>query len=182
MGQGLGYDGRFGTIIDADLEKLAGWSGASFHASIHQIQGTQFSAINLKNLALVSGIEAPPSTRLFNLWIEQKIGSETNVRLGQFTAAQEFGQPECRPIRQLDLRLAVAAGAGLAQRRPGLSGSHAWSPAGIYADRPAHLARGPLQRRPCRTRCRQSGAARSLWPCLPGERSAAGDCGAGLCL
>src|SRR5215472_7683819 len=88
--QGLGYDGRFGTIVDADLEKLAGWSGASFHASIHQIHGTQFSAGNLQNLAVVSGIEAPPSTRLFNLWIEQKIGNEINVRLGQFSAAPEF--------------------------------------------------------------------------------------------
>lgn len=88
--QGLGYDGRFGAILDADLEKLGGWSGASFHASIQQIHGTQFSATKLQNLALVSGIEAPPSTRLFNLWIEQKIGSETNLRLGQFSAAQEF--------------------------------------------------------------------------------------------
>jgi porin len=88
--QGVGYDGRFGTIIDADLEKLVGWSGASFHASIHQIHGTQFSASNLQNLAVVSGIEAPPSTRLFNLWTEQKIGGETNLRLGQFSAAQEF--------------------------------------------------------------------------------------------
>ncbi len=90
VAQGLGYDGRFGAIIDADLEKLAGWSGAIFHASIHQIHGTQFSATNLENLALVSGVEAPPSTRLFNLWIEQKIGSDANVRLGQITAAQEF--------------------------------------------------------------------------------------------
>src|SRR5215470_2994788 len=88
--QGLGYDGRFGTIIDADLEKLAGWSGASLHSSIHQIHGTQFSAGNLENLAVVSGIEAPPSTRLFNLWLEQKIGNAMNVRLGQFSAAQEF--------------------------------------------------------------------------------------------
>jgi porin len=88
--QGQGYDGRFGTIIDADLEKLMGWSGAAFHASIHQIHGTQFSADNLDNLMTVSGIEVPSSTRLFNLWIEQKIGNQINLRLGQFTAAQEF--------------------------------------------------------------------------------------------
>jgi len=88
--QGPGFDGRFGVIVDADLEKLAGWSGASFHASIHEIHGTQFSATNLQNLALVSGIEAPPSLRLFNLWIEQKLSSETNLRFGQFSAAQEF--------------------------------------------------------------------------------------------
>ena len=88
--QGSGYDGRFGIIADADMEKLAGWSGASLHASIQQIHGSQFSATRLQNFALVSGIEAPPSTRLFNLWIEQKIGGNVNLRLGQFSAAQEF--------------------------------------------------------------------------------------------
>jgi porin len=88
--QGLGYDGRFGTIIDANLEKLIGWSGATFHASIHQIHGTQFSAANLGNLMLVSGVEAPTSTRLFNLWIEQQLTNRVNLRVGQFTAAQEF--------------------------------------------------------------------------------------------
>jgi porin len=88
--QGAGYDGRFGTIIDADLDKLVGWSGASFHASIHQIHGTQFSGQNLDNLMTVSGIEAPPSTRLFNLWLAQDIGQQVNLRIGQFTAAQEF--------------------------------------------------------------------------------------------
>jgi porin len=90
LGQGAGYDGRFGAIIDADLEKLAAWSGGAFHASIHQIHGSQFSASNLNNLMTVSGIEGPPSTRLFNLWIEQNLGASTNLRMGQFTAAQEF--------------------------------------------------------------------------------------------
>jgi porin len=88
--QGAGYAGRFGTIIDADLERLLGWTGAAFHASIHQIHSTQFSTVNLANLMAVSGIEAPPTTRLFNLWIEQTLGSDLNLRLGQFTAAQEF--------------------------------------------------------------------------------------------
>jgi porin len=88
--QGQGYDGRFAAIVDADLDKLVGWSGATFHASLHQIHGTQFSATDLQNLALVTGVEAPPSTRLFNLWIEQNIGSQATLRVGQFTAAQEF--------------------------------------------------------------------------------------------
>jgi porin len=88
--QGAGYDGRFGLIVDVDLAQLAGWSGAKLHASFHQIHGTQFSAGHLDNLATVSGIEAPPSTRLFNLWIEQQLGRQFNLRVGQFTAAQEF--------------------------------------------------------------------------------------------
>src|SRR5271166_2289210 len=88
--QGLGYDGRFGTIIDADLEKLAGWNGAVFHASIHEIHGSNFSASNIDSLMVVSGIEAPPTIRLFNLWIEQKLDTRVSLRLGQFTAQQEF--------------------------------------------------------------------------------------------
>jgi porin len=88
--QGMGYSGRFGAIVDADLEKLAGWSGATFHTSVQQIHGPGLSANNIGNLMGVSGIEAPDSTRLFNLWIEQKFGRDTTMRVGQFTAAQEF--------------------------------------------------------------------------------------------
>jgi porin len=90
VSQGLGYAGRLGTLVDADLERLIDWSGATLHASVHQIYSTQFSATNLQNLAAVSGIEAPTSKRLFNFWVEQKIDSTTNLRVGQFTAAQEF--------------------------------------------------------------------------------------------
>ena len=67
MKQGPGYDSRFAIITDGDLDKLAGWSGAKFHASIHSIFGNQFSGANLDNLMLVSNVEAPPTVRLFNL-------------------------------------------------------------------------------------------------------------------
>jgi porin len=88
--QGPGYDGRFSIIVDADLAKLMGWNGSTFHVSSHDIFGTQFSVTNLTNLMTVSSIEAPSSVRLFNLWFEQKIGTDLTLRLGQFTASQEF--------------------------------------------------------------------------------------------
>ena len=88
--QGPGYDGRFAIIVDGDLQKLAGWSGAKFHASVHSIFGTQFSVANLDNLMLVSGVEAPSTIRLFNFWIEQDLAKGVSLRVGQFTAAQEF--------------------------------------------------------------------------------------------
>jgi porin len=88
--QGVGYDGRFGIIMDGDLEKLAGWSGGKVHASVHSIFGNQYSATNLDNLMLVSNVEAPPTVRLFNLWFEQSLTNRISLRLGQFTAAQEF--------------------------------------------------------------------------------------------
>jgi porin len=71
--QGLIYEGRLGTLIDADLDKLVGWSGATFHASIHQINGEGLSAGFVENLMLVSGIEAPATTR-------QSLGRTKNWR------------------------------------------------------------------------------------------------------
>ena len=88
--QGLGYSGRLSAILDADLEKLTGWSGGAFHVSMHQIHGPGLSENDLENLMTVSGVETPGTTRLYNLWIEQKFGNQTNVRIGQFTASQEF--------------------------------------------------------------------------------------------
>ena len=90
VNQGQGYAGRFSTVVDADLEKLIGWTGALFHVSFQQIHGTLFSANRLQNLAPVSSVEAPASTRLFNLWMEQDFGPTVNLRVGQFTVGQEF--------------------------------------------------------------------------------------------
>jgi porin len=88
--QGMGYSGRSATIVDVDLGKIVGWSGATFHVSEHQIHGPGLSSNYLDNLLVVSGIEALGSTRLFNLWIEQKFGNQANLRVGQFSAGQEF--------------------------------------------------------------------------------------------
>jgi porin len=93
--QGATYVGRLGLLVDADLEKILGWSGAAFHASMHQIHGHGLSGNNLDNLLVVSGIEALPATRLFNLWIEQKFAEgKISIRAGQLTTqvapTQEF--------------------------------------------------------------------------------------------
>ena len=143
--QGPGYDGRFGTIIDANLEKLVGWSGATFHASIHQIHGTQFSAANLDNLMLVSGVEAPTSTRLFNLWIEQQFDQRVNLRIGQFTAAQEFIVSDNADLFvNSHLWLADPHRPGPAERRPELSGSHARRAPANCRHRSAHFCGPPF--------------------------------------
>src|SRR5471030_3129834 len=60
--QGAIYDGRLGFLVDADLEKILGWNGATFHFSVHQIHGSGLSANNLDSLLVVSGIEALPAT------------------------------------------------------------------------------------------------------------------------
>lgn len=93
--QGTTYVGRLSLLVDADLEKLLGWNCAAFHASVQQIHGHGLSGNYLDNLLVVSGIEALPATRLFNLWIEQKLaGGTASIRAGQLstqiTPTQEF--------------------------------------------------------------------------------------------
>jgi porin len=87
---GAAYLQRIGLIGDADLDRLTGWRGATAHVSVHAIQGNGLSASHVGNILTVSGIEAEPALRLFNLWIEQRLGDRMTLRVGQFTAGQEF--------------------------------------------------------------------------------------------
>ena len=65
--QGAIYAGRLNLAIDADLQKLMGWQQLTFHANMFQIHGGGLSRDNLQNFAVVSGIEALPSTRLYEI-------------------------------------------------------------------------------------------------------------------
>lgn len=87
---GAAYLQRIGIIGDVDLDHAIGWKGASAHVSVQSIIGTGLSASRVGNLLTVSGIEASPALRLFNLWVEQKLGRAASLRVGQFTAGQEF--------------------------------------------------------------------------------------------
>lgn len=85
------YQGRLDLQIDADLDTLLGWKGATFHTNFYQIHGTGLSRYFLGNLFTSSGIEALPSTRLFELWLEQKfLDGALAVRAGQLAADTEF--------------------------------------------------------------------------------------------
>ncbi len=85
------YTGRLDLGITIDLEKVAGWTGATFHANMFQIHGDGLSRSYIGNLMLVSGIEALPSTRLYELWIEQKLlGGKLAIRVGQQASDIEF--------------------------------------------------------------------------------------------
>jgi porin len=85
------YEGRLEFVLDGDLEKLAGWSGAAFHLNAYQIHGKGLSREYVGNLMPVSNIEALPSTRLYEAWFEQKLlDDKLAVRLGQLGADTEF--------------------------------------------------------------------------------------------
>jgi len=89
--QSTHYDGVLDVVLEADMEKMIGWKGLTFFANGYQIHGTSISGENLGSLAAVSNIEAFPSTRLFELWFEQKLlDNKLSVRFGQLAADAEF--------------------------------------------------------------------------------------------
>lgn len=102
IGEGLGnatgglrrraiLEGLLDLEIDADLGPLLGWQGASLHTNLFQIHGAGLSRGTVDNLVTVSGIEALPSSRLYELSFEQKLFDDRfSVRFGQLAADTEF--------------------------------------------------------------------------------------------
>jgi len=90
--QGAIYDGRLNLAVDVDLQKLARLQGLTFHANMFQTHGDGLSRDYLDNYLVASGIEAQPSTRLYEIWFEQKWGDKDkyDLRAGQLAADTEF--------------------------------------------------------------------------------------------
>ncbi len=97
-------DGRLELVVDADFNKLLGWQGASFHVNGYYIQSSSrqddtgqygLSSRHIQNLMTISNIEAFPSTRLFEAWLQQKLfEGRVSIRLGQLAADSEFAVSE----------------------------------------------------------------------------------------
>jgi porin len=101
IGEGLGnpsggqkrgavYEDRFNFAVDVDFEKLWGVKQLAFHANVFQIDGGGLSRGSLLNYMVVSGIEALPTTRLYEIWLEKKWGTTLALRAGQLAADTEF--------------------------------------------------------------------------------------------
>jgi porin len=84
------YEGRLELLVDADLEKLWGLKGLTFHANGYQIHGSRLGEYLGGPIMAISSIEAQPSTRLFELWLEQKFGERLSIRAGQLAVDSEF--------------------------------------------------------------------------------------------
>ena len=90
--QGFEYDGLTQAILQMDTGRAFGWYGGTFNVSGLQIHGRNLSADNLDTLQTASGIEADRSTRLWELWYQQKFLEEDrmDVKIGQQSLDQEF--------------------------------------------------------------------------------------------
>jgi porin len=90
ISQGTTFGGRLDLGLEADLEKLMGWSGATFHVNAFLIHGRGQTGDHIGNIFAISNAEATPAARLFELWLEQKIGNFASLRIGQLAADSEF--------------------------------------------------------------------------------------------
>jgi carbohydrate-selective porin OprB len=88
--EGAAYEDRINFAADVDFEKLIGLKQLTFHANVFQIDGGGLSRGALLNFLVVSGIEALPTTRLYEIWFEQKWGTKIALRAGQLAADTEF--------------------------------------------------------------------------------------------
>src|SRR4030081_1262432 len=89
--RGAVYEGRLNLAVDVDLQKLIGADQLTFHANMFQIHGGGLSRGSLQNLFVVSGIEALPSTRLYEAYFEKQWGEKkVSLKLGQLAADSEF--------------------------------------------------------------------------------------------
>jgi porin len=92
MRQGAVFQGKLETIIRADLEKMFGLKGLSFFTNsflIHNTGGIRHDYTGSFNT--IANIEALATTRLSELWLEQKFLNDTfSVRFGQLAADAEF--------------------------------------------------------------------------------------------
>jgi porin len=89
--QGGTFEGRLNLAVDVDFDKLAGWHGLIAHANVFAIHGNGLSRSNLQNFFVVSGIEALPTVRLYEAYIEQKFFNDKwSIRAGQLAADSEF--------------------------------------------------------------------------------------------
>jgi porin len=81
---------QFNFAVDVDLEKLRGLKQLTFRANIFQIDSGGLSCDPLFNFMVVSGIEALPTKRLYEIWLEQKWGTKLALRAGRPSRTQRF--------------------------------------------------------------------------------------------
>ncbi|MXV44989.1 carbohydrate porin [Saccharibacter sp. 17.LH.SD] len=90
--RGAAYNGLTQAILQVNTQRAFGWYGGTFNVSMEQIHGRSLSADNLQVFQTASGIEADRSTRLWELWFDQKFfdQQQLDIKIGQQSLDQEY--------------------------------------------------------------------------------------------
>lgn len=86
------FEGKLDAQLSVDFEKFAGLRGWSFYSNIFQLHRTGGPRRDLAgNIVTISNIEALPTTRLSEIWLEKKFwNDQMSLRVGQLATDQEF--------------------------------------------------------------------------------------------
>ncbi|MGH6739662.1 MAG: carbohydrate porin, partial [Bradyrhizobium sp.] len=84
--------GKLDDQLTIDLEKLAGLKDLTFYTNVFQIYNTgRIRRDYVGGINTIAAIEATPTVRLSELWLEQKfLGGNASLRAGQLAADSEF--------------------------------------------------------------------------------------------
>ena len=89
--RGTVCDGLLEASLDFDLDKLAGWRGANFHAGALYPHGASGTERFVGDIGVFSKIDFSDSTRLYEVWLEQGFfGDRIAVRMGQLDVDKDF--------------------------------------------------------------------------------------------
>ena len=81
--------------LDADAEALVGWRGAQLYAQLLYNNGTGFTETLVGDTQTVSNIETGTrAVRLYEAWIDQRLGERLSLRLGLYDLNSEFDANE----------------------------------------------------------------------------------------
>lgn len=84
--------GKLEAQVTFDFETLTGWKGLTFYSDAYQIHNTgRIRRDYVGGVNTIAAIEAVPTTRLAEMWLEQKLwNGSASVRIGQLAADVEF--------------------------------------------------------------------------------------------
>lgn len=90
--RGVIDEGKLEGILNVDFEKLAGWTGLKGFVNGFLLHNTgRIRRDYVGGINTIAAIEAQPSVRLSELWLEQQLaGGPWSIRAGQLAADVEF--------------------------------------------------------------------------------------------
>lgn len=89
--RGAVYNGLFELGLDLHPERMGGWEGGLFHVSAMNLHGVSPTGKRAGDSLGLSNIDAPDTTRLYELWFDQSLaGDRLSLRVGWMGADEEF--------------------------------------------------------------------------------------------
>ncbi len=88
--QGADYDGLTTLTIQVDTKAAFHWDGGLFNVSLLNLHGDNYTLSHIGALQTLSGVQGDSTTRLWEIWYDQKFGDQFDLRVGQQSLDVEF--------------------------------------------------------------------------------------------